>query len=87
MKLKMLGAMTAVMFMFAAAPATFAADDKNDAAATIRTVFVSGKGQSSFADKVNETHAEMAAKGWKFADLDIYVEDGDMQGAFISYTR
>jgi hypothetical protein len=85
---KMFAVVTAALLMFATAPVTIAADDaKDDATATVKTVFVSGKGQSSFADKVNATHAEMTAKGWKFADLDIYVEDGDMQGAFVSYTR
>ena len=37
--------------------------------------------------QVNETHAEMTAKGWKFAGLSVYDEDGDMQGAFVTYTR
>lgn len=67
--------------------AAFAADDTDDASAKVKTVFVDGKGQSGFADKVNKTHADMVANGWKFADLEIYVEDGDMKGAFITYER
>lgn len=51
------------------------------------TVWVDGKGQSSFADKVNKMHVQMEAKGLKFADLAIYTEDGDMQGAFVTYVR
>ena len=54
---------------------------------TIKTVWLDGKGQSSMADKVNKLHADMAAKGWKFADLAVYTEDGDMQGLFITYER
>jgi hypothetical protein len=51
------------------------------------TVWVDGKGQTGFADKVNKVHAEMEAKGWKFGDLEIYTEDGDMKGAFVTYVR
>ena len=61
------------------------AEDK--APATIKTVWLDGKGQSSMADKVNKLHAEMAAKGWKFASLEVYTEDGDMQGLFVTYVR
>jgi hypothetical protein len=71
---------------FLVASTAFAAD-KDSATATIKTVFVGGHGESSMADKVNKMHAEMAAKGWKFADLDIYVENSDMQGIFVTYVR
>jgi len=65
------------------------AADKEDAAAQakITTVFIDGKGQSSHADKINKMHAAMTAKGWKFADLAVYTEDGDMKGTFVTYTR
>jgi len=69
------------------APAFAADQDEAATQAKVTTVFVDGHGQSSFADKVNKTHAEMAAKGWKFASLDVYTENGDMQGAFVTYTR
>jgi hypothetical protein len=29
----------------------------------------------------------MEGKGWKFGTLAIYTEDGDMQGAFVTYVR
>lgn len=51
------------------------------------TVWVGGKGQSGFAEKLNKSHAAMEAKGMKFADLQIYTENGDMQGAFVTYVR
>jgi hypothetical protein len=51
------------------------------------TVWVDGKGETSFAEKVNRMHADMEAKGWKFGDIEIYVEDGDMKGAFVTYVR
>ena len=46
------------------------AEDK--AQPTIKTVWLDGKGQSSMADKINKLHAEMAAKGWSFASLEVY---------------
>ena len=61
------------------------AEDK--AQPTIKTVWLDGKGQSSMADKINKLHAEMAAKGWSFASLEVYTEDGDMQGLFVTYVR
>ena len=62
------------------------AEDKGPPA-TIKTVWLDGKGQSSMADKVNKLHAEMAAKGWSFASLEVSTEDGDMQGLFVTYVR
>ena len=54
---------------------------------TITTVWVNGSGQGSMADAVNKVHAQMAAKGWKFVDIEIYTEDGDMEGMFVTYER
>ena len=88
MTTKLRGAIAAGLLMLGTATAGLAADKDADAAsATVTTVFVDGKGQNGFAEKVNKTHAEMAAKGWRFADFELYNEDGDMQGAFVTYTR
>ena len=81
----LLAACVATMTFLVVSPAIAA--DKESAPATIKTVFVSGHGESSMADKVNKMHAEMAAKGWRFADLDVYTENGDMQGIFVTYVR
>jgi hypothetical protein len=51
------------------------------------TVWVGGKGESSFAEKLNKMHAEMEAKGFKVIDMEIYTENGDMRGAFVTYAR
>lgn len=67
--------------------AALAADDKDDINAKTTTVWVDGKGYSGFAEKLNKKHAEMQEKGWSFADLEIYTENGDMQGAFVTYER
>ena len=77
--------LTAAIAALSLASGLTQAQDK--APATIKTVWLDGKGQSSMADKVNKLHAEMAAKGWSFASLEVYTEDGDMQGLFITYVR
>lgn len=81
---KILAASVAALSLLAAGAAG-AADKKPPP--TIKTVWLGGKGQSSMADSVNKLHAEMAAKGWRFVDLDIYTENGDMQGMFVTYDR
>ena len=67
--------------------ATNHAADEPAAAQSVKTVWVDGQGQTSFAEKANNMHAVMEAQGWKFEDMEIYTEDGDMQGAFITYGR
>ena len=45
------------------------------------TVFhdVSGFGRRNrAADRMTEKHAEMALSGWRFADMQIYTENGDL---------
>jgi len=61
------------------------ADDAGPYAA--KTVWIDGKGQGSMADKASKSHAEMAKEGWKFQDMDVYTEDGDMKGLFVTYIR
>jgi len=29
----------------------------------------------------------MEKDGWRFADLEVYTENGDMQGIFVTYVR
>jgi len=78
----------ALAFLAISSASVQAADKTDaDASAKVKTVFVDGHGESSFADKVNKMHAEMNANGWSFADLEIYTENGDMKGAFLTYKR
>ena len=54
------------------------------------TIFVSDKTGSrkrGSAKKIGETNTTYASPGWNFKDLEIYIEDGDLQGFFITYTR
>lgn len=81
---------TAAAGLFAAAAMFVAASHAKDDAPVAQnttTVWVDGKGQKGFAEKVNKMHAVMEAKGFRFGELVIYDEDGDMQGAFITYVR
>lgn len=63
-----------------------AADD-SQMLSTTTTVWVDGKGQSSMAKDVNKVHEKMAAQGWRYADMEVYIEDGDMKGIFVTYVR
>lgn len=54
------------------------------------TIFhdVSGFGRRDrAAERMTEKHAEMALSGWRFAGMQIYTENGDLEGFYISYTR
>ncbi len=54
------------------------------------TVFhdVSRLGRKDRAAKVmTNKHADMAREGWHFADMEVYIENGDLEGFYLSYTR
>lgn len=69
-----------------AAPAV-AADKKKETADTIVTVYVGAHGGKEMAKDINASHVAMEAQGWRFADLEIHTENGDTQGAWITYTK
>ena len=39
------------------------------------------------AENMTELHAEKALEGWRLADMEIYIENGDLEGFFLSYIR
>ena len=39
------------------------------------------------ADNMTEKHDEYTRQGWKFADMETYLENGDLEGFFLTYTR
>ena len=43
--------------------------------------------RSGGAKNMTEVHDEFSADGWKLIDTEIYTENGDMEGFFLSYTR
>jgi hypothetical protein len=52
------------------------------------TIFVKkGMSGSSVADALNRAHAEWYAKGYTFAAMDSYIEDGDLEGMWVTYTK
>jgi hypothetical protein len=54
------------------------------------TVFqdVSGIGRKERAAKnMTQRHAAMARDGWRFADMEVYTENGDLEGFYLSYVR
>lgn len=54
------------------------------------TIFVpdkSGSRKKGSAKKISETHDVAEAQGWNFHELAVYIEDGDLQGFFVTYTR
>ena len=54
------------------------------------TVFVKdkrGNRKDGSADRLSETHRTAQEQGWDFHDLEIYIEDGDLPGFFVTYTR
>ncbi len=54
------------------------------------TVFVDatlGFRKKHLASKLTRSHAEFAARGYHFADMQNYVENGDLVGVFVTYTQ
>ena len=54
------------------------------------TVFVTDatmRRHDGSARRITDAHREAEAQGWQFADLAVYVENGDLQGFFVTYTR
>ena len=39
------------------------------------------------AENMTEMHQDMAKKGFEFASMEIYDENGDLQGFFLTYTK
>lgn len=67
--------------------ATRPAQSQTTPTAATQTVWLAGQGKADFAERMNRMHAEMGAKGFRFVDTILYVEDGDMQGVFVTYVR
>ncbi|MEO9079737.1 MAG: hypothetical protein ABI268_10540 [Rhodanobacter sp.] len=60
-----------------------------DKASTV-TVFVDatfGFRKKHLASQLTKSHAEYAARGYRYVDMAPYVENGDLVGFFVTYTR
>ena len=54
------------------------------------TVFVDatfGFRKKHLASQLSKSHAEYAARGYHYVDMAPYVENGDLVGVFVTYTR
>ena len=49
-------------------------------------VFAAGR-KDRAARNISRRHDEMAMSGWVFADMEIYSENGDLEGFFLTYKR
>ena len=57
---------------------------------TAHTVFLkqkTGNRKKGSAELISEQHRLAEKSGWNFDELSVYVENGDLQGFFITYTR
>lgn len=80
-----LGAAAALLAGVLAVPAAVAAEP--EAAKTMTTVFVNKGSAGSVTKALNKLHAKMEAEGWSYADMEVYTEDGDLEGIFVTYVR
>lgn len=70
----------------AVAATAIAADQP--APATTMTVYVGmNLGKKNAAKDLNAMHEKMAKEGWRFADMETNVENGDTEGFWVTYTR
>jgi len=54
------------------------------------TIFIpdkAGNRKKGSAGKLTEAHRNAEKQGWDFDEMSIYIEDGDLQGFFVTYTR
>ena len=73
-----------------------AQEDDGDAAQTrpancpelqANTLFIADKGKKGSAKKLTESHKNAESQGWNFDEMSLYIEDGDLQGFYVTYTR
>lgn len=60
------------------------------ASADTVTVFVDatfGFRKKHMANQLSKSHAEYAARGYRYVDMAPYNENGDLVGVFVTYTR
>jgi len=88
-----------VLFFAVASNVAFAQKDDADAntpgpvkcaklqASTIFIPDKAGNRQKGSAGKLTESHRNAEKQGWNFDEMSVYIEDGDLQGFFVTYTR
>jgi len=43
--------------------------------------------KNNAAENMSKKHDEYTQGGWKFADMETYIENGDLEGFFLTYSR
>jgi hypothetical protein len=90
-KLMMLGACMQIPALYAQEGAQAPAEPQPSAnCEEALTVFqdVSGMGRKDRAAKnMTKRHAEMARERWRLIDMEVYTENGDLEGFYLSYVR
>lgn len=56
-------------------------------AENIRTLFVEKGSAEKLVSVLNVLHARMEAEGWTYQDMGVYIEDGDLEGIFVTYLK
>ena len=76
----------ALAAVLAAVPVALAADQA--APITVVTVYIGMNfGKKSAAKDINEMHEKMAKDGWRFADMEGNLENGDTEGFWLTYIK
>lgn len=65
-----------------AAPAATCAESKT----VFRDVSRFGRKRNA-ANNMSKKHDEYTVNGWKFADMETYIENSDLEGFFLTYSR
>lgn len=43
--------------------------------------------KNNAAENMNKKHDEYTKNGWKFVDMETYIENSDLEGFFLTYSR
>ena len=60
---------------------------RNEPAATVWLDADWGRRNDAAARALTRCHAAFAAQGYALVDIELYLENGDLQGFFVSYAR
>ena len=81
---------TCLLLALASGEADARKDQSDEPKPCAVTVYIDadlGSRKKGAAKRINESHAEQQARGYIFVDLEIYIEDGDMEGFFVTYAK
>ncbi len=68
------------------APVPEATPDCQEAITVFQDVSRVGR-KDRAASNMTKRHADMALEGWYFKDMEVYIENGDLEGFYLTYVR